>query len=145
MALPSWLLTKGGLNMFRFLVRSFAGLSGFLALAALVACNSASATVKIPSPVVDDPLATTKGQQTAVLAGGCFWGIQAVFKHVKGVTSVTAGYSGGAASTADYETGSAGRTGHAESVKIIYDPSQGSFGQILKMFFSVAHKPKIGR
>src|SRR3989442_12661774 len=87
---PSWLLIKGGLNMFRFLVRSFAGLSGFLALAALVACNSASATV-IPSPVVDDPLATTRGQQTTVLAGGCFWGVQAVFEHVKGVISVTAG------------------------------------------------------
>ncbi len=91
--------------MFRFLVRSFAGLSGFLALAALVACNSASATV-IPSPVVDDPLATTRGQQTAVLAGGCFWGIQAVFEHVKGVISVTAGYSGGTANTAHYDTGS---------------------------------------
>src|SRR2546422_2846509 len=96
-ALPSWLLIKGGLNMFRFLVRSFAGLSGFLALAALVACNSASATV-IPSPVVDDPLATTSGQQTAVLAGGCFWGIQAVFEHVKGVISGTAGYYVGACS-----------------------------------------------
>ena len=126
--------------MFRFLVRSFAGLSGFLALAALVACNSASATV-IPSPVVDDPLATTRGQQTTVLAGGCFWGVQAVFEHVKGVISVTAGYSGGAANTAHYETVSAGTTGHAESVKIIYDPSQVSFGQILKVFFSVAHDP----
>jgi len=140
MALPSWLLATGGLNMFRFLVRSFAGLSGFLALAALVACNSARATV-IPSPVVDDPLATTKGQQTAVLAGGCFWGIQAVFEHVKGVISVTAGYSGGTANTAHYETVSVGTTGHAESVKIIYDPSQVSFGQILKVFFSVAHNP----
>jgi len=126
--------------MFRFLVRSFAGLSGFLALAALVACNSASATV-IPSPVVDDPLATTRGQQTTVLAGGCFWGVQAVFEHVKGVISVTAGYSGGTANTAHYETVSAGTTGHAESVKIIYDPSQVSFGQILKVFFSVAHDP----
>jgi len=138
-ALPSWLLTKGG-HMFRILVRSFAGLSGFLALAALVACNSASATV-IPSPVVDDPLAPTRGQQTTVLAGGCFWGVQAVFEHVKGVISVTAGYSGGAANTAHYETVGTGTTGHAESVKIIYDPSQVSFGQILKVFFSVAHDP----
>src|SRR2546427_11433034 len=106
MALPSWLLTKGG-HMFRILVRSFAGLSGFLALAALVACNSASATV-IPRPVVDGPLATTRGQQTAVLAGGCFWGIQAAVEPVKGVISVTAGYSRGAAKKAQYERGSAG-------------------------------------
>jgi peptide-methionine (S)-S-oxide reductase len=76
-----------------------------------------------------------------VLAGGCFWGIQAVFEHVKGVTSATAGYSGGAANTAQYETVSTGRTGHAESVKVVYDPSQISFGQILKVFFSVAHDP----
>jgi peptide-methionine (S)-S-oxide reductase len=76
-----------------------------------------------------------------VLAGGCFWGIQAVFEHVKGVTSATAGYSGGSANTAQYETVSTGRTGHAESVKVVYDPSQVSFGQILKVFFSVAHDP----
>jgi peptide-methionine (S)-S-oxide reductase len=76
-----------------------------------------------------------------VLAGGCFWGIQAVFEHVKGVSSATAGYSGGSAGTAQYETVSTGRTGHAESVKVVYDPSQISFGQILKVFFSVAHDP----
>jgi peptide-methionine (S)-S-oxide reductase len=76
-----------------------------------------------------------------VLAGGCFWGIQAVFEHVKGVSSATAGYSGGSANTAQYETVSTGRTGHAESVKLVYDPSQISFGQILKVFFSVAHDP----
>src|SRR3989441_8904604 len=128
-ALPSWLLIKGGLNMFRFLVRSFAGLSGFLALATLVKCNSARATV-IPSPVVDDPLATTRGQQTAVLAGGCFWGVQAVFEHVKGVISVTAGYSGGGAKTAHYETVSAGTNAPAQTVQILYDPSQGSFRQV---------------
>jgi peptide-methionine (S)-S-oxide reductase len=76
-----------------------------------------------------------------VLSGGCFWGIQAVFEHVKGVSSVTAGYSGGQASTAQYETVSTGRTGHAESVRIVYDPSQVSYGQLLKVFFSVAHDP----
>jgi peptide-methionine (S)-S-oxide reductase len=76
-----------------------------------------------------------------VLSGGCFWGIQAVFQHVKGVTSAISGYSGGAADTAQYETVSTGTTGHAESVKITYDPSQVSYGQILKVFFSVAHDP----
>jgi peptide-methionine (S)-S-oxide reductase len=76
-----------------------------------------------------------------VLAGGCFWGIQAVFEHVKGVTSATAGYSGGSAKTAQYETVSTGETGHAESVRVVYDPSQVSFGQLLKVFFSVAHDP----
>jgi peptide-methionine (S)-S-oxide reductase len=76
-----------------------------------------------------------------VLAGGCFWGIQAVFEHVKGVTAVTAGYSGGGADTAQYETVSTGTTGHAESVQVTFDPSQISYGQILRVFFSVAHNP----
>jgi peptide-methionine (S)-S-oxide reductase len=103
--------------------------------------SSAAAAVKIPSPAVDDQLAPAKGQQTIVLSGGCFWGIQAVFEHVKGVTKATAGYSGGAASTAEYEVVSEGRSGHAESVQVIYDPSQISVGQLLKVFFSVAHDP----
>ena len=77
----------------------------------------------------------------AVLAGGCFWGIQAVFQHVKGVKRATSGYSGGTASTAEYELVGTGRTGHAESVRITYDPSQISYGQLLKIFFSVAHDP----
>jgi peptide-methionine (S)-S-oxide reductase len=95
----------------------------------------------LPDPAADAPLSKTKGTQTVVLAGGCFWGIQAVFEHVKGVTSATAGYSGGSANTAQYETVSTGRTGHAESVRVVFDPSQVSFGQILKVFFSVAHDP----
>src|SRR5580693_1076287 len=82
-----------------------------------------------PAPVADTPLAAAKGQQTAVLAGGCFWGIQAVFEHLKGVSSATSGYSGGSAETAQYERVSTGRTGHAESVQVIYDPSQISYGQ----------------
>jgi len=131
--------------MFRVLIRSFACISGLLALGALAACNSTSAragaTAKIPSPAVDDSLATTKGEQTAVFAGGCFWGIQAVFEHVKGVTSATAGYSGGAVKNPSYEAVSSGETGHAESVKVVYDPSQISYGQLLKVFFSVAHDP----
>jgi peptide-methionine (S)-S-oxide reductase len=106
-----------------------------------VACRASSAAVKIPNPATDDALSKSKGAQTVVLAGGCFWGIQAVFEHVKGVSSATAGYSGGAAQTAQYETVSTGTTGHAESVRVVYDPAQISFGQILKVFFSVAHDP----
>jgi peptide-methionine (S)-S-oxide reductase len=106
-----------------------------------VACRASSAAVKIPNPATDDTLSKSKGAQTVVLAGGCFWGIQAVFEHVKGVSSATAGYSGGAAATAQYETVSTGTTGHAESVRVVYDPAQISFGQILKVFFSVAHDP----
>ena len=82
-----------------------------------------------------------KGDQTAVLAGGCFWGVDAVFKHVKGVVSVTSGYSGGSAKTAQYETVSSGATGHAESVKITYDPAKISYNQLLQVFFFVAHDP----
>jgi peptide-methionine (S)-S-oxide reductase len=119
---------------------------GLLALVVVVAIGAtlsrtSSAAVKIPSPAVDDQLASAKGQQTIVLSGGCFWGIQAVFEHVKGVTKATAGYSGGAANTAQYEAVSEGRSGHAESVEVIFDPSQISVGQLLKVFFSVAHDP----
>lgn len=95
----------------------------------------------IPNPAVDTPLATTKGEQTAVVAGGCFWGVEAVFEHVKGVMRVESGYAGGSADTAQYETVSSGRTGHAESVQITYDPSQITYGQLLKVFFAVAHDP----
>jgi peptide-methionine (S)-S-oxide reductase len=103
--------------------------------------SSANAAVAVPNPVVDDTLASAKGERTIVVAGGCFWGIQAVFEHVKGVVKATAGYSGGTAKTADYETVSSGRTGHAESVEVVYDPSQVTLGQLLKVFFSVAHDP----
>ena len=95
----------------------------------------------VPAPAIDAALATHPGQQTAVVAGGCFWGIQAVFQHVKGVSSATAGYSGGSAATAQYETVSTGETGHAESVKITFDPSQVTYGRLLRVFFSVAHNP----
>jgi peptide-methionine (S)-S-oxide reductase len=107
------------------------------------ACNAATATAggALPNPVVDAPLANTKGEQTVVIAGGCFWGVQAVFEHVKGVISVSAGYSGGAADTAHYEMVSEGNTGHAESVRIKYDPSRISYGQLLKVYFAVAHDP----
>ncbi|HJZ67919.1 MAG TPA: peptide-methionine (S)-S-oxide reductase MsrA [Blastocatellia bacterium] len=112
-----------------------------VSIATVLACNVASATVALPDPLVDESLAPAKGTRTAVLAGGCFWGIQAVFNHVKGVTDVKAGYAGGSADTAHYEIVSSGRTGHAESVRIKYDPSQITLGQLLKVFFSVAHDP----
>jgi peptide-methionine (S)-S-oxide reductase len=113
-----------------------------LILATAVACTAGErAGVTLPNPTVDDTVATAKSQQTVVVAGGCFWGIQAVFQHVKGVTSATSGYSGGTADTAEYEKVSSGDTGHAESVKITYDPSQITYGQLLKVFFSVAHDP----
>jgi peptide-methionine (S)-S-oxide reductase len=96
--------------------------------------------VMLPDPQMDSAPAGTK-DNTAVIAGGCFWGIQAVFQHVKGVKSAISGYSGGAASTAEYERVGTGTTGHAESVRITYDPSQISYGQLLKIFFSVAHDP----
>ncbi len=95
----------------------------------------------LPKPAVDEPLASSPGQETAVVAGGCFWGIQAVFQHVKGVISATSGYSGGSAKTAEYEIVSTGTTNHAESVKIVYDPSKITYGQLLQVFLSVAHDP----
>jgi peptide-methionine (S)-S-oxide reductase len=109
--------------------------------AGVVACNANDKAAAVPNPAVDAPIATSKAQQTAVVAGGCFWGIQAVFQHVKGVINATSGYSGGAANTAEYELVSAGDTGHAESVKITYDASQITYGELLRVFFSVAHDP----
>ena len=126
--------------MFRYFVHIF--LLFLVLLAGTVACTAGNASsVAVPDPVVDASKAAKPGQQTAVIAGGCFWGIQAVFQHVKGVVSATSGYSGGEARTAEYEVVSTGETGHAESVKITYDPSQISYGELLRVFFSVAHDP----
>jgi peptide-methionine (S)-S-oxide reductase len=106
------------------------------------ACSTAGASpTPIPDPELDAPLAKAKGEQKAVLAGGCFWGIEAVFEHVKGVKDAKSGYSGGSSDSADYGQVSSGRTGHAESVLVVYDPSQVTYGQLLKVFFSVAHDP----
>src|SRR5438045_3584620 len=114
----------------------------FLSLLAATACNAkASPAAAVPEPVVDAPRSAAAGQQTAVVSGGCFWGVQAVFQHVKGVISATSGYSGGSAKSAEYETVSTGETGHAESVQIVYDPSQITYGELLRVFFSVAHDP----
>jgi len=111
-------------------------------LLATTACNAKAGTADpLPAPVLNAPRVATSGQQTAVVAGGCFWGIQAVFQHVKGVIRATSGYSGGSAKTAEYEIVSTGETGHAESVEIVYDPSQITYGELLRIFFSVAHDP----
>lgn len=110
-------------------------------LMALLAASSPAKNGLFPSPAVDSPKASQSGKQTMVVAGGCFWGIQAVFQHVKGVANATSGYSGGQANTAEYELVSSGQTGHAESVKVTYDPSQITYGELLKIFFSVAHDP----
>lgn len=118
------------------------GLVFALVLIGVSVCNAQKgASAPVPAPLADLPLATTRTEQTAVFAGGCFWGVQAVFQHVKGVISATSGYSGGSAKTAEYELVSTGETGHAESVKIIYDGSQITYGQLLRVFFSVAHDP----
>jgi peptide-methionine (S)-S-oxide reductase len=108
----------------------------------LNSCSLAHASgVAIPDPTVDAALAKQKTKQTAVFAGGCFWGVEAVFDHVKGVVKAESGYAGGAADTAQYYTVASGSTGHAESVRVTYDASQVTYGQLLKVFFSVAHDP----
>jgi peptide-methionine (S)-S-oxide reductase len=120
----------------RFALMLFASLLG------ATACNAkANPAAAVPAPTQDAPRAASPGQQTAVVSGGCFWGIQAVFQHVRGVISATSGYSGGSAKTAEYEIVSTGETGHAESVRIVYDPSQITYGGLLRVFFSVAHDP----
>ena len=112
-----------------------------LLLAGALFAGAKDAPTSVPSPALDASLAPARGEQTAVVSGGCFWGIQAVFAHVKGVIRATSGYAGGSAKTASYETVSTGLTGHAESVEILYDPSQITYGQLLRVFFTVAHDP----
>src|SRR5207244_1278272 len=102
--------------------------------------GTSSSMMRIRARIASN-LSPAKGEQTAVLAGGCFWGVDAVFKHVKGVSAVVSGYSGGGAATAHYAVVSTGTTGHAESVQITYDPSQISYSDLLRVFFSVAHDP----
>ena len=101
--------------------------------------RSAEDAVVIPPPAMDEKAAS--GSEKAVFAGGCFWGVQGVFQHVKGVTKAVSGYAGGAKDNAVYETVGSGRTGHAESVEITYDPSKVTYGQLLQVYFSVAHNP----
>ncbi len=112
--------------------------SGVLLLAC---CALAAPKSPIPPAKVDVPTATAPGKQTAVFAGGCFWGTQAVFERVKGVLDTTVGYSGGSPKTATYDQVTTETTGHAESVEVVYDPSQLTYGELLRIFFSVAHDP----
>ena len=118
--------------------------SAFLALffaAALSIGCKAAAKSPVPPAVADAPLAQASGHETAVFAGGCFWGTQSVFERVKGVVATTVGYAGGSADTATYPQVTTETTGHAESVRVVYDPSKITYGQLLRIFFSVAHDP----
>jgi peptide-methionine (S)-S-oxide reductase len=118
--------------------RSFV-LTVVVAGSACLGCHAANRT--IPPPAMDVPLASSPGKQTAIFAGGCFWGTQSVFERVKGVVDTTVGYSGGSASTATYDQVTTETTGHAESVKVVYDPSKITYGKLLQLFFSVVHDP----
>lgn len=114
---------------------------GVLFLGGRIGRAEGSHPIAVPAPALDAPLAASGGIDTVVFAGGCFWGIQAVFEHVKGVKSAVSGYAGGHVKSPSYEEVSTGTTGHAESVQVIFDPSQVTFGKLLEIFFSVAHDP----
>jgi peptide-methionine (S)-S-oxide reductase len=114
-------------------------IAGFGALPS--AALAAEAAVVIAAPIVDVPAAAGVKTETAVFAGGCFWGVQGVFQHLRGVTNAVSGYAGGKASTARYEMVGTGSTGHAEAVQVTFDPTQISYGKLLQVFFSVAHNP----
>lgn len=112
-----------------------------LALGLVSLARAEGHVAPLPDPAIGNALAAKPGKETAVFAGGCFWGVEAVFLHVKGVLSSTSGYAGGSAASASYEAVSTGQTGHAEAVQVVFDPSVVSYGQLLKVFFSAAHNP----
>ena len=117
-------------------------LAGFAYLGGVVDLSAAEEkAVKLPAPAMDTPATTQAGSDTAVFAGGCFWGVQAVFQHTRGVLNAVSGYTGGDKASASYSLIGTGRTGHAESVQISYDPKQISYGKLLQIYFSVAHDP----
>jgi peptide-methionine (S)-S-oxide reductase len=126
--------------MFRMIALRSAIVSLLISTLFSTGCKAAAKT-PIPAAASDAPLAQSPGRQTAVFAGGCFWGTQAVFERVKGVLKTTAGYAGGSADTATYAQVTTETTGHAESVRVVYDPSKITYGQLLRIFFSVAHDP----
>ncbi len=118
--------------------------TGAVALSAWVFLGGSAAAekaVKLPVPALDTPATAQANRATAVFAGGCFWGVQAVFQHTQGVLNAVSGYAGGSRETATYASIGSGRTGHAESVQITYDPKQISYGKLLQIYFSVAHDP----
>jgi peptide-methionine (S)-S-oxide reductase len=127
--------------MARFLKLVLLAFVAYMWLAGTIDRNAVTAANALPDPKVDESPTATKDRETVVLSGGCFWGIQAVFEHVKGVSKATAGYSGGKVKGPTYEEVSSGQTGHAESVEVVYDPSKITLGRLLKIFFSVAHDP----
>ena len=129
------------LNIARPLTGAALLLAGAAAFFWILPARTAERATAIPTPAVDTPAANGDETQTVVLAGGCFWGVQAVFQHVKGVTRAVSGYSGGSKDTAQYEVVSSGTTGHAESVEVTFNPRQISYGRILQIYFSVAHDP----
>jgi peptide-methionine (S)-S-oxide reductase len=115
------------------------GVAVLLLVAGFALTGRSSASIDLPDPSLD--VQTASGEQTAVFAGGCFWGMEGVFEHVRGVSEVMTGYAGGNAETATYKQVSSGATQHAESVQVVYDPAQISYGDLLKVYFSVAHDP----
>ena len=130
--------------MSRIFVKNSGKLIGFMIVVAFLCSLSPSHSAhaaSLPDPAEDMPLAARPGNESIVIAGGCFWGVQAVFQHVKGVKQAVSGYAGGDAESAHYDIVSTGTTGHAESVQVTYDPSQVTLGKILKVYFSVAHNP----
>jgi peptide-methionine (S)-S-oxide reductase len=120
---------------------SLAVVSAIVALAPSMSATGGRAAVALPSPATDVRLVSKPALDTVVFAGGCFWGIEGVFEHVKGVSYAESGYAGGTVASPSYEQVSSGDTGHAESVRVVYDPSKISYGQLLQIFFSVAHDP----
>jgi len=126
--------------MFRLLAVRSALLTLLLASFFCAGCHAATG-VAAPASTTDAQLAQKPGRDTAVFAGGCFWGTQSVFERVKGVLDTTAGYAGGTAATATYDQVTTETTGHAESVKVVYDPSKITYGKLLQVFFSVVHDP----
>jgi peptide-methionine (S)-S-oxide reductase len=129
------------LSVARIGATAVALLGGVLFLRGRLGVSEENRTTVVPIPALDAPLAAEAGTDTVVFAGGCFWGVQAVFEHVKGVKSAVSGYAGGHVRSPSYEDVSSGTTGHAESVQVIFDPSQVSFGKLLEIFFAVAHDP----
>ncbi len=125
--------------IFSLSLLSVAAIGFYSASRTALLTSTAIAATTFPAPTAVLP--SVQGEQTAVLAGGCFWGLEAVFEHLKGVSNVVSGFSGGDAATAHYEEVSSGSTGHAEAVKITYDPAQISYGQLLQVYFAVAHDP----
>lgn len=125
----------------KFLIATGTVLAGIAVGAFMLARVANGAAAPLPSPTVDESPSAAARTESAVFAGGCFWGIQAVFEHIKGVTKATAGYSGGTVKNPSYEEVSSGSTGHAESVEVVYDPTKITFGQLMRVFFSVALDP----